>query len=294
MVLSSLVLAIEDSPAEAHLLRSQLDATGGFQVECADSLTTGLKRVERGGIDVVVLDLDLPDSYGLETFKRLYSRAADIPIVVSTSTDEMSIAAEAVRLGAQDYLIKGTLGNDLLVRSLRYAMERHRLLIELQIEHQRERERHERQLQLLEHSIRSPRISATAVMLGQQALQERIRAAYNEFVKQYAELLELAMQQRKFKVDHDLSSELTAMAERLGSLNSMPRDVVDLHGDALQIKSIDALPQKLAAYREEAQFMLIELMGHLCSYYRSHGTGILAGFAPNQDPHADGENPARI
>jgi signal transduction histidine kinase len=123
------VLLIEDDPADARLIREQLaDARGmTFEVLAADSLTAGLAHLASHHTDVVLLDLGLPESAGLETVRRFFARAATraVLIVLSIVADE-EIAVQAVQLGAQDYLIKGLVDTGVLVRSIRYALERAR------------------------------------------------------------------------------------------------------------------------------------------------------------------------
>jgi signal transduction histidine kinase len=97
-----------------------------FQLEHADVLSTGLDRLNQGGIDVVILDLSLPDSTGPDTFRKVHSQASDIPIMVLTGLDDETLGESLVREGAQDYLTKGQLDNNVLVRSIRYAIERKR------------------------------------------------------------------------------------------------------------------------------------------------------------------------
>ena len=121
------VLLIEDDPDYAYILRRMLTERGGhaFTLEHVERLADGLDRLEGGGADVVLLDLDLPDSFGLDTFLAIHQRAPEVPAVVLTGLDDETVAVGAVRQGAQDYLVKGDFGGHLLVRALRYAIERH-------------------------------------------------------------------------------------------------------------------------------------------------------------------------
>ena len=122
------VLLIEDNPGDARLVREALaDARNtSFELECVDRLSTGLKRLAEGEIDVVLLDLSLPDSSGLDTFAKVHTHASAASIVVLTGLDDETLAVETVQRGAQDYLVKGHIDGNLLVRSLRYAIERKR------------------------------------------------------------------------------------------------------------------------------------------------------------------------
>jgi glutamate dehydrogenase (NAD(P)+) len=122
------VLLIEDSPSDAGLIREMLADTQdvAFQLEHADRLSAGLARIAAGGIDVVLLDLSLPDSEGLETMTRLRAQAPRIPIVILTGLGDLGRAAKAAEEGAQNYLVKGTVDSRTLTRSLRYAIQRTR------------------------------------------------------------------------------------------------------------------------------------------------------------------------
>ena len=119
------VLQIEDSETVVQLTRSMLaDANGAtIELESVESLSEGIKRVARGGIDVVLLDLILPDSQGLDTF-RILNAAAKVPIVIFTSVDDEEQSLVALREGAADYLIKSEVTPKWLTRSLRYAVSR--------------------------------------------------------------------------------------------------------------------------------------------------------------------------
>ncbi len=128
------VLLIEDNSADARLIHEMLkDVRGGlFDVESVDRLSTGLVRLADSGRDVVLLDLSLPDSQGFDTFLNLREKAGAVPIVLLTGLDDEALAVRAVQEGAQDYLIKGQVDGHLLSRAIRYAIERNKLIRELQ------------------------------------------------------------------------------------------------------------------------------------------------------------------
>ncbi len=122
------VLLVEDNPGDARLIREMLATAGeNFQLEWADRLSDGLERLDRGGVDVVLLDLGLPDSQGLDTFITASSHCPQVPFVVLTGLADETMGVAAVRQGAQDYLIKGEVEAGLLLRALRYAAERKRI-----------------------------------------------------------------------------------------------------------------------------------------------------------------------
>ncbi len=122
------VLLVEDNAALARMVGDMLAQAGGalFFVESASRLSEAKERLLAGGVDVVLLDLTLPDSEGLDTFVDLYNRAPDVPIVVLTALEDETVALTALREGAQDYLIKGEINSRALIRAIHYAVERKR------------------------------------------------------------------------------------------------------------------------------------------------------------------------
>lgn len=123
------VLLIEDNPIHVGLVKTLLaeSKTPVFQLQYAGTLQAGLNQLDSSTVDVVLLDLTLPDSEDLDTFIRVRSFAPAIPIVIVTSLDDVKLAAKAVEAGAQDYMVKTQLSRTSLIRSLRYAIERTRV-----------------------------------------------------------------------------------------------------------------------------------------------------------------------
>ncbi len=129
------VLLIEDSAFATRLAQKMLaDAKGSLfeaELKSADRLSAGLKHISKGGIDIVLLDLTLPDSHGMATFKRVHKHAPGLPIVVMSGSEDEELAIEAVKIGAQDYLVKGQVDSNLLKRSILYAIRRKHIEEEL-------------------------------------------------------------------------------------------------------------------------------------------------------------------
>jgi PAS domain S-box-containing protein len=127
------ILLIEDNPGDARLIRELLAEGGGasFDLEHVDCLSTGLTRLAQGNIDVILLDLSLPDSHGLDGLGKILAQTQVVPIVVLSGLKDEAVAIKAVQGGAQDYLVKGNIDSSLLVRSLHYAIERQRLRVAL-------------------------------------------------------------------------------------------------------------------------------------------------------------------
>lgn len=121
------VLLVEDNPGDARLIKRMLKEARGLtcEVEWVETLADGGNRLTAGDVDVVLLDLGLPGTSGLGTLKRLQQLTARMPaLVVLSGLRDEDIALQAVQAGAQDYLVKGQVDTPLLVRSIRYAIER--------------------------------------------------------------------------------------------------------------------------------------------------------------------------
>lgn len=129
------VLLIEDDAADAELIgQTLLCEEDDFQIDLrrAGSVSSAINHLTEEEFEVVLSDLMLPDSRGIETFIRVHDQFSRIPIIVLTGLDDKEVGLEAVRKGAQDYLVKGRADRDLLVRSILYCIERQKLLVELE------------------------------------------------------------------------------------------------------------------------------------------------------------------
>ncbi|MDR3405580.1 MAG: ATP-binding protein [Chthoniobacter sp.] len=120
------VLLVEDDPGQVTVIKTLLRKAPGveFQLQVADRLSAGLESLTMGGMDIVLLDLSLPDSSGVNTFVKVRQVAPRMPIIVLTGTDDELLATELMRRGAQDYLFKGTIDGSLLIRAIRYSIFR--------------------------------------------------------------------------------------------------------------------------------------------------------------------------
>jgi diguanylate cyclase (GGDEF)-like protein/PAS domain S-box-containing protein len=121
------ILLVEDSQADAELFSTllQQSAPKGLRIEHVESLADGIKRIAEKAIDLVLLDFSLPDSTGLESYRRFRAAAPGVPVIVLTSLEDDVVASRAVGEGAQDYLVKRDVDGQLLNRAIRYALERH-------------------------------------------------------------------------------------------------------------------------------------------------------------------------
>jgi PAS domain S-box-containing protein len=128
------ILLIEDNPGDARLIEHLLRVEGGFtfDLDLQESLTQGLDSLQRTpDFDIILLDLALPDSWGIDTFLRVHEVAPHIPIIILTSFDDEELAIKSVKNGAQDYLVKCLYDGNLMGRSILYAIERHKADVKL-------------------------------------------------------------------------------------------------------------------------------------------------------------------
>ncbi|MBU4286290.1 MAG: response regulator [Kiritimatiellae bacterium] len=126
------VLLIEDDPADAQLIMEILreEPENAMEILHVSTLAHGLKALACGGIDIVLLDLTLPDSSGHNTFAMLHEHVSTIPVIVLTGMDDKEMAIRIVQEGAQDYLVKSLVDYTMLARSIGYSIERKRTLLE--------------------------------------------------------------------------------------------------------------------------------------------------------------------
>jgi len=152
------VLLVEDNAGDARLLREMFRAEGpgSFELTHLARMSEAVAHLVRGGVDVILLDMGLPDAHGLDTVRLAHAAAPDVPIIVITGLDDESLAAGAMKEGAQDYLIKGQIENRGLPRALRHAIERHRMHSETDLIRTNQLQFKDEFLSHVSHELRSP------------------------------------------------------------------------------------------------------------------------------------------
>ena len=133
------VLLVEDNPGDVGLMQAMFDGTRSprFEIEVAERLRDAINSVEEHRPDVILLDLGLPDSFGLNTLEQMLGHTSNVPVIVLTGTSDEELGDLAVSRGAQDYLVKGEVDSFALERSLRYAIQRMKTLEELRESNER-------------------------------------------------------------------------------------------------------------------------------------------------------------
>ncbi|MBF0336910.1 MAG: response regulator [Nitrospirae bacterium] len=132
------VLLVEDDEVDVEYVKEILSNQRNisFAVTAVSRLSEALSQFPHGSIDVLLVDLNLSDSRGLDTFLSLHATVPHIPIVVLTGSEDEALAISAVQKGAQDYLVKWDTKDKLLIRSIQYAIERHKLFLQIRASHE--------------------------------------------------------------------------------------------------------------------------------------------------------------
>ena len=122
------VLLVEDSQSDAELFAIYLEQvrSADYQIQIAETLADGVAVLKSRPVDIVLADLNLPDSFGIDTCRKLHTVAPSVPIIVLTGLADEEKALEAMHVGAQDYLVKGEIDGNVLSRAIRYSVERQR------------------------------------------------------------------------------------------------------------------------------------------------------------------------
>lgn len=243
-----------------------------FQIDYGHNLEEAIAQLCAKHFDALLLSLNAPDSQAMETLQSFQQQFPYLPIVVLTDSKDETLRVQCLQLGAQGYLVKDQIDSKLLVYSLRLAIEQKR---ELEVLQQNQLKRlQEQEILGLKHIADTAKTQITAKLFGLSLLRESSPEIFQEIVQQYGELMDLSMEQRAYKVEHNISEQLRNMGEQLGFLKASPRDVVDIHTEVLKDKTQKSNPIKAQAYVSEGRLMVLELMGYLASYYRKYFIGL--------------------
>ncbi len=255
------LLLVEDWCGDAKAVKLCLSAegTGDYEISVVDTLGAAIGHLEREKTDIVLLDLTLPDSAGLETLTRLYAVAAEVPIVVLTGSDDERLALCCIQAGAQDYLCKSDMTPHTLRRALGYALGRVR---EAQLQ----------SLRMMVHSCRpmsSQQLGTrvTQSLAGLRPIKDRNQEALLEMQTTYCDLLEGYLEHLRTKTEKP-RDHMEIMVTKLGDLGATPRDLIDVHLGALELVSRKIDQSQILYFASDGRLFVLEMMGLLVEYYR--------------------------
>ena len=196
------VLVVEDNAGDARLLREMFskEKPGSFELTHLLRMSEALLHLEKGGVDIVLLDMGLPDGHGLDTVRRAQAVAPGVPVIVLTGLDDEALAAEAMKEGAQDYLIKGQIESRALPRALRHAIERHRMQSETDLIRTNQMQFKDNFLSHVSHELRSP---LNAIYQFVTILLDKLAGDLNPEQREYLEIVLRNVKQLQAMI-HDL------------------------------------------------------------------------------------------
>ena len=208
------ILVIEDNPADVEMIRELLSDLAGssFDIVCADRFSTAIPYLTEGGIDIILLDLGLPDCQGLDTLCRVRNHVTEVPIVVLTLLDNEETGLSALKEGAQDYLVKGQMNGPSIARSLRYAIERGRIEKELKNHHDYLEEKVAERTTQLAAVNEKLKLQYSALAKKDEAIRGLNRDLEKRVEERTSELLEANKDLKNAK--EELHKQLADLAER--------------------------------------------------------------------------------
>lgn len=237
------VLLIEDNPTDVTLIADMFSGSApeDFRLTHRSRLDTALDYLSESRVDVILLDLHLPDANGLGALQSVRSAAPSVPILVLTGGRDQGTAAEALRLGAQDYLVKGSMQEQTLFRALHYAMERHRFVAETDLIRKRQLQLRDEFFSHVSHELRSP---LTAIYEFASILADGIAGECSSTQHGYLNIILRNVGQLEsmigdlLEVTRAETGKLTIEPQRT-SLAAIAQDAADTVGAAAAAKQIE-------------------------------------------------------
>ncbi len=268
------VLLIEDEPDDIANIRNILEDTRsaffkrGFELTCAETLSAAKPILSQQEFDVILLDLMLPDSRYLNSLELVQAETSQTPIIVQTALEDEVVAVKALEMGACGYLPKVSSDRDLLLYAIRAAIERQWQLANL--------EQSQQQQQKQEFDVLESLLSDDNSFHNQytDSLQQRMPDVFKELEARYNTLLDHVVEQKIYKVEHNINDRLNVLIEQLGYLQATPKDLLSLHTNLLKQKQQDLGQRKSRVYTIEGRYLLLESMGKLAAYYRRYYIGL--------------------
>ncbi len=267
------LLLVEDSRSDAFVIRRCLMASADchYDIVLVEDLKDALSCLQDSKFDLVLLDLTLPDSDGLDTLERIIVAAPEVPTVVLTGHDDDGIGLACIDVGAQDYLCKARMTPESLRTVVSFALGRFR----------------EAQAKLMrlvaqsDHTLSSTGIAVpvTRALAGASPIREREPAAFAKLQGDYQTLLQLYMEYLN-KKGAKPKTGMEVLATQFGDLGSTPRDLIDVHTvslDAIRKNADKAFAYTFAA---DSRLFALEIMGMLVEYYRTGFRRLFSGRLP--------------
>lgn len=276
------LLVVEDNAGDVRLLREMFNGekAGSVEITHVVRMSEAEDFLAKSVVDIILLDMGLPDGHGLETVRRARAAAPTTPVIVLTGLDDESLAAEAMTQGAQDYLIKGQIESRALPRALRHAIERHRMQAEADLTRMHQIEFKDEFLSHVSHELRSP---LTAVRQFVSILLDGLAGDLNPEQREYLEIV-----MRNVKQLHSMINDLfevsgvqagklkielqcTSISDALGYTIKTLQGAAAAKGIVLSSDSLGKLPSICADPARLRQILII-LADNAIKFTPQHGT----------------------
>jgi FixJ family two-component response regulator len=265
-----LVLIVDDDAAIGRVLQDALQPT--YRTQAVTSAQQALEVVREREVAIVLADQRMPGTSGLELLTEARHIQPTAVGVLMTAHADVDSAIRAINTARVLGFVTKPWDERELLLLLGRALEAHQTLKQIS----RAAYQPERELRMFEDFSGSAPVPITAQRFGVLPLRESLPREFQRLSETYSEILRLALEQRVYKLDHKTGDALHEVANRLGSLSAGPRDVVDLHVSALRDRMAHGGAEERAAVAAEARLLVLELMGHLVTYYRSYTLGVRA------------------
>lgn len=255
------LLLVEDNPGDAEYVSELLSTVPdeSYRIVTVPLLSEATKALRSMAIDVVVLDLRLPDCSGVDTVKGVRDTAQDVPIIVLTGTDDETVAYDCISAGAQDYLSKSEIRTQTLRRAIGYALGRTR---EAQMKIMRQTLDGYRAL-----SSSTQKTLVTAAIAGSGAIQARNPELFATIVRSYESMLSPYISGDVDRIA-PRRSEMEDIITMIGDMTGGPRDLLDVHVASLERATANGTSSRHQTVMYEGRLLALEMMGLLVDYYR--------------------------
>jgi response regulator RpfG family c-di-GMP phosphodiesterase len=261
------VLIVDDDAAIGHVLEDELRPS--FDVQAVTSPQIALQRVKDDDVAIVVADQRMPTMDGLELLAEVRHIKPTAVGVLMTAYADLEDAVTAINTVRVVGFVVKPWDHDELMAVMQRALEAHTALRQMIRPPDRE-------ISLLQSLASSAPAPVTAQRFGVLPLRDSMPQQFEHMARRYERILSDALEQRNFKVERQTSQSLQDLADALGALSAGPRDVIDLHVKALSMRLAAAGREESTALTEEGRLLVLELMGHVVTYYRSYTLGVRA------------------
>lgn len=263
------VLLVEDNNKFTDLVRDALACEGTpqeYDIVVVSRMDKALDVADDGGFDLILLGISVPNADSIEDMKSLCIRSQGTPIVVLTGENDTAFASQAIQSGTRDCLCGNEVSAPLLRRVAGYAIERNR--IQRRLDELRTKTEREEEISKLATLCGPSNLTTTLKSLSSAPLVDARPKEFSAEIKNYGTLLDRLLSASDEDEKNVIKEDLHGLADRLGALNAGPRDLVEIHKAALSQRLQGPFITDSSASIEEGRLLLLQLMGHLVSYYR--------------------------